>query len=315
MLWKGSKQAQGKYFLEAGALSRRITSMSQRNALLTIVLIGYAAFGSSLVVAQDRPLRTVDSETVPAGTLRAEIGFDFLQDVGFPVSGLRGDETSVGVLDLRMGVGKIVEVEVAGAIQNFLDVKSRGTSFVPNLSLTGVNSTHDTGDFTLATKVRILKNDGKRPGLVFKFGFIMPNSNQARGIGTNTTNVFALVALEEQIRKLSVFGNLGLEILQAPNALFTQNDVLIYGGAFKYPILRKVNLLGEVNGLYSSRNINDALIGTQSTGQARLGLQIGVGGFTWDLAGIRGLNKFDPRSGFTFGISKDFRVFDYHKIE
>jgi hypothetical protein len=289
--------------------------MSQRNTLLTLALLAYAAFAIPLALAQDRPLRTVDTETVPAGTLRTEIGFDFLQDVGFPVSGLRGDETSVGVLDLRMGVGKIVEVQVEGAIQNFLDVKSRGTSFVPNLSLTGVNSTHDTGDFTLATKIRILKNDGRRPGLAFKFGFIMPNSNQSRGIGTNTTNVFALVALEEQIRKLTVFGNLGLEILQAPNALFTQNDVLIYGGAFKYPILRKVNVVAEVNGLYSSRNINNALIGTQSTGQARLGLQIAAGGFTWDLAGIRGLNKFDARSGFIFGISKDFRLFDYNKIE
>jgi hypothetical protein len=265
--------------------------------------------------AQDRPLQTVDTETVPAGTLRTEIGFDFLQDVGFPLSGLRGDETSVGVVDLRMGVGRIAEIEVEGSIQNFLDVKSQGTSFVPNLSLTGVNSTHDTGDFKLATKIRILKNQGKRPGLAFKFGFVMPNSNQARGIGTNTTNVFALVALEEQIRKLSVFGNLGLEILQAPNALFSQNDVLIYGGAFKYPILRRVNLVGEVNGLYSSRNTNDALIGTQSSGQARLGLQIMAGGFTWDLAGVRGLNKYDPRSGFTFGVSKDFHLFDYNKID
>ena len=97
--------------------------------------------------------------------------------------------------------------------------------------------------------------------------------------------------------------------------MFTQNDVLIYGGAFKYPILRRVNLVGEVNGLYSSRSINDALIGTQSSGQARLGLQIAAGGFTWDLAGVRGLNKYDPRSGFTFGVSKDFRLFDYNKIE
>jgi len=257
----------------------------------------------------------VDTETVPAGTLRSEVGFDFLQDVGFPLSGLRGDETSVGVVDLRMGVGRIAEIEVEGSIQNFLDVKSRGTSFVPNLQLTGVNSTHDTGDFALATKIRLLKNEGKRPGLAFKFGFIMPNSNQARGIGTNTTNVFALVALEEQIRKLSVFGNLGLEILQAPNALFTQNDVLIYGAAFRYPILRNVNVVGEVNGLYSDRSINNALIGTQSSGQARFGVQITAGGFTWDLAGVRGINKYDPRSGFTFGVSKDFRLFDFSKID
>jgi len=287
-----------------------------RNSMKTIGLLGILSLVSGPGVrAQNRPLRTSDAETVPAGTVRTEVGFDFLQDVGFPLSGLRGDETSVGVMDLRMGVGKIAEIEVEGSLQNFLDVKSRGTSFVPNLHLTGTNSTHDTGDFTVATKVRILKNEGKRPGLAFKFGFVMPNSNQARGIGTNATNVFALVALEEQIRKLSVFGNLGLEILQAPNALFTQNDVLIYGGAFKYPVHRRVNLVGEVNGWYSSRNINDALIGTQSAGQARLGLQIAAGGFTWDLAGIRGLNKYDARSGFTFGVSKDFHLFDYNKVD
>jgi hypothetical protein len=286
-----------------------------RRTMLPVALSLASAVSPGTGRAQDRPLRTADAETVPAGTLRTQIGFDFLQDVGFPLSGLRGDETSVGVVDLRMGVGKIAEIEVQGAIQNFLDVKSQGASFVPNLSLTGVNSTHDTGDFTLATKVRLLKAEGKRPGLAFKFGFVMPNSDQARGIGTNTTNVFALLAVEQQLRKLSVFGNLGLEILQAPNALFTQNDVLIYGGAFRYPLGRRVNVVGEVNGLYSWRSVNDALVGTQSSGQARFGLQITAGGFTWDLAGVRGLNHYDARSGFTFGLTKDFRLFDYNRID
>lgn len=283
-----------------------------RRAILTFMAVVALAGGAG---AQDRPLRTTDAETVPAGTLRAEIGFDFLQDVGFPLSGLHGDETSAGVVNVRMGIGKIAEIEIQGAIQNFLDVKSRGTSFVPNLELTSVNSTHDSGDFTLATKIRLLKAEGKRPGLAFQFGFVMPNSNQARGIGTNTTNVFALIALQEQIRKLTVLGNLGIEILQAPNALFTQNDVLIYGGAFRYPVHRRVNFMGEVSGLYSSRSINDALIGTQSAGQARLGLQIFAGGFTWDVAGIKGINKYDPSSGFTFGVSKNFRLFDLSKVE
>ena len=279
-----------------------------------IAIIGCLVLAGA-VVAQDRPLRTSDAETAPAGTLRAEIGFDFLQEAGFPLSGLGGDETRAGVINLRMGVGKIVEVELDGAIQNFLDVKSRGTSLVPDLQLTGVNSTHDIGDFTLATKVRLLRTEGKRPGLALKFGFTIPNSNQARGIGTNTTNVFALLALEEQIRKLTIFGNAGIEVLQAPNALFSQNDVFLYGGAFRYPVYRRVNLVGEVNGWYSPRNINDALIGTQSTGQARLGLQIYAGGFTWDIAGIRGINKYDPRSGFTFGVSRDFKLFDLGRVQ
>src|SRR5215469_7530815 len=93
------------------------------NMRKTILALVAFFFFSPTAFAQERPLRTTDVETVPAGDVRAEVGFDFLQDVGFPLSGLRGDETSVGVLDLRMGVGKIVEVEVQGAIQNFLDVK------------------------------------------------------------------------------------------------------------------------------------------------------------------------------------------------
>lgn len=280
-----------------------------------VVLIGGFLFLCASVRAQDRPLRTVGTDTVAPGSVRAEVGFDFLQDVTFPLSGLNGDETSVGVVNVRMGVSKIAEIQIEGAIQNFLDVKAQGTSFVPDLKLTGTNSTHDTGDFSLSTKVRFLKAEGKRPGLALKFGFIMPNSNQARGIGTNTTNVFALLAIEEQIRRLRLMGNLGIQILQAPNALFTQNDVLMYGGAFSYPLHRRVTLLGEVNGLYSSRHINDALIGTQSAGQARLGLQIFAGGLLWDVAGIKGLNKNDPGSGFTFGVTKEFRLFDYEKMQ
>lgn len=280
-----------------------------------LLLTGFAFLTAPFAFAQDRPLRTTDVETVPAGAVRAEVGFDFLQDVGFPLSGLRGDETSVGELSLRMGISKIAEIELEGAVQNFLDVKSQGVSFVPNLELTGVNSTHDTGDFALSTKIRFRTPSGKKPGIAFRFGFIMPNSNQARGIGTNTTNVYALFALEEQLQKLKLMGDVGLEILQSPNALFSQNDELMYGAGFSYPVHKRVNIVGEVNGLYSARTINAGLVGTQSTGQGRFGLQIFAGGFTWDLAGIRGLNKYDPRTGFTFGVSKEFHLFDYNRMQ
>src|SRR5882762_2440941 len=144
-----------------------LTIHAMRKVLLVLPFLCVFASASH---AQDRPLCTTDVETVPAGDVRAEVGFDFLQDVGFPLSGLRGDETSVGVLNLRMGISKIAEIEIEGAIQNFMDVKSQGVSFVPNLKLTGVNSTHDTGDFVLSTKIRFFQPSGKRPGLAFRFG-------------------------------------------------------------------------------------------------------------------------------------------------
>lgn len=275
---------------------------------LTFLLLAAVAAG------QDRPLRTVDAETIAPGTLRAQIGFDFLQDVDFPLSGLNGDLSSFGVIHFRMGIGKIAEFQLQGVIQNFLDIKSRGVSFAGPLQLSGTNTTHDYGDFSLATKIRLIAEGDKRPGVAFQFGFIMPNSNQARGIGTNTTNVFALVALEKHLKGVKLMGDLGLEILQAPSALFSQNDVLLYGAAFSVPVRSRLHIVGEVAGRHSTRNINAALIGTESQSQARFGVQILAGGLTWDIAGIAGLQAHDPKTGVTFGVSKDIKLFDYDRV-
>ncbi|HYA97868.1 MAG TPA: transporter [Methylomirabilota bacterium] len=265
--------------------------------------------------AQERPLQTVDAETVPPGTLRAAIGFDFLQDVDFPLSGLNGDLTSIGVVGFRMGVGKLVEVQLSGVIQNFLDIKAQGVSFAGPLQLSGANSTHDVGDFALATKIRLVGESGKRPGIAFEFGFIMPNSNQAKGIGTNTTNVFALVALEKHLKGVQLTGNLGIEILQAPNALFSQNDVLLYGFAFSVPVRSRLHVVGEIAGRQSTRSIATGLLGTESQSQARLGVQLLAGGLTWDVAGIAGLQTHDPKAGVTFGVTKDITLFDYGRVK
>jgi hypothetical protein len=264
--------------------------------------------------AQQRPLRTVDADTLPPGTMQAQVGFDFLQGIDFPVAGLSGDLTSAGVIGIRMGVGKMVEVQLEGAVRHFLDVKRQVTAFVTP-SLTGPNSTNDVGDWSLATKIRLLGETPRRPALGVRVGLTMPNSNQARGIGTNTQNIFVDLILQKHAGRMLLMGNVGLAILQAPAALFTQNDVLTYGLAFQLPLHRRVRLVGEVQGRYSTRDIHASLIGTESRGYSRLGLQILAGGFQWDVAGIAGLTRRDARSGFTFGISKDIRLFDYGRVK
>ena len=106
--------------------------------------------------AQQRPLQTVEAETLSPGTMRAQVGFDFLQDVTYPLSGLSGDQTSVGVIGIRLGVGKLVEVQLEGTVRHFLDVKSQVAGPVPP-QLSGVNSTSDAGDFSFFTKIRIIR--------------------------------------------------------------------------------------------------------------------------------------------------------------
>jgi hypothetical protein len=115
--------------------------------------------------------------------------------------------------------------------------------------------------------------------------------------------------------KLTVFGDLSIAILTSPSALYSQNDELIYGGAFRYRLTPRANLVGEVAGLYTPRKITPALLGTESRGQGRLGVQIMAGGLIWDFAGIAGLTKNDPRTGFTFGVSKDLQLFNRSKTQ
>ena len=282
-----------------------------RRPALTLLV---ALFVCLPLAAQNRPLRTVDAETVPAGTMRVQVGFDFLQDVDFPLAGLSGDMTSVGVVQIRMGVGKIAEVQLEGAVHHFLDVRKQVGAFVTPV-LTGPNSTHDVGDFSIATKIRLLSETKKRPAVGFRFGYQMPNSNQSRGIGSNTSNIFAEIILQKHFGKLNLMGNAGVAILQAPAANFTQNDVLTYGAGFSYAAHRRLNVVGEVAGFHSTRTISPSLVGTESRSQGRFGLQILAGGFQWDIAGIAGITRNSPRTGFTFGISRDFRWFDYSVVK
>ncbi|MGH9791284.1 MAG: hypothetical protein ACRD5W_08760, partial [Candidatus Acidiferrales bacterium] len=67
------------------------------------------------------------------------------------------------------------------------------------------------------------------------------------------------------------------------------------------------------NGRYSTRDISPRLVGTESRSHARFGVQIAAGGFVWDVAGIKGLTSRDAKGGFTFGVSKRLRLFDYGK--
>jgi hypothetical protein len=276
--------------------------------LLSLLMIAHPT------AAQDRPLQTADAEVVAPGSMRAEIGFDFLQDVTFPLSGLSGDLTNVSAVNIRTGIGKIVEIQVQGMIQEFLSIKQQGASFV-TLDLPNSNSTHDIGDFSIWTKILLLGEEGRRPAVAFRFGFEMPNSNQTKGLGNNATNIYSEVILERHFGKFTTFGDLGIAILTSPNALYSQNDELMYGAAFRYAFNKRASLVGEVAGMYSPRKLTPALFGTESRGEGRLGVQIMAGGMIWDFAGIAGLTKNDPRTGFTFGVSKEIRLFDRTKIQ
>jgi hypothetical protein len=262
---------------------------------------------SFVVRAQQRPLITEDVDIIPPGTLRIQGGLDFLQDAKFPVSGLTGDLTRVGVIGVNIGLAPNIEFQIEGVAQNFLSINTRQPGAIPLSLAAGVNSTNDVGDFTLWTKIKLRNETAHGPSLGFRVGVQLPNSNQAKGLGLNNTNAYGSILVGKKFghdARLNTFGNLGIAIITAPTALFTQNDMLTYGAAGIFRVNKQFSLAGEINGRRNTRPGNGPL-GTESQSQARLGVQIRATGLRFDLAGIKGIGSFSPRSGVTVGVTYD----------
>lgn len=281
-------------------MSRWLSTPTQILILLIVATVCVAN-------GQQRPLLTEDVDIISPGTMRIEAGIDFLQGSVFPVSGLKGDLTRVGVIGVNIGMGPNVEFQIEGVAQNFLSINSRGTSAIPLSLANGVNSTNDVGDFTLSAKFKLRSETKRGPSLGFRFGVQLPNSNQALGIGLNQTNAYGTVLVGKKFGKdgrFNTFGNLGLAILTAPTQLFSQNDVLTYGVAGIFRLNKQFSLAGEVNGRANTRPGSGPL-GTESQSEARLGLQIRASGLRFDLAGIKGLTSLTHNSGLTLGVTYD----------
>lgn len=268
--------------------------------ILFILTFAYAAYG------QQRPLITDDIDITPAGSIELSAGVDFLQNAKFPVSGLKGDLTRIGDIRLKTGVAPNVELQIEGTIQNYLAINSQTPSLIP-LNVTG-NSTSDFEDITVSAKIKLLSETSKFPAIGLKFGFQMPNTDQARGIGTNQINIFSRVIVQKKFGEragraplANIYGNIGLGIMNAPLAQFTQNDVILYGLAGIVRVSDRINLVSEVNGRWSTRK--DTPIGTESVGQFRVGTQIRASGLRFDTAAVFGLTPYSPRTGVIFGVT------------
>lgn len=254
---------------------------------------------------QARPLLTEDVEVLRPGTVRLQAGIAFGQDQDFALSGLNGDITRIGDVGIRVGVSKNVEIQIDGTVQQFLSINNQFRPSVIDLDLgTKPGDTQDVGDFTLATKIKVTNERPGLPGFGFRFGFELPNTNQTRGLGTNTVNVFADILAAKTIGPVRLMGNVGLGILTSPTETFSQNDVLRYGVAFRAPIGGRVRLVGEINGRHSTRS---APLGTEDRSEARVGLQVDAAGLRWDAAGSFGLTRYSPQTGVVFGVTYDIK--------
>lgn len=281
--------------------------MKQRDLRLLLLLVLFC-LAAQPARAQQKPLLTEDVDIIEPGSVRAQFGVELFQQQRFKLSGLEGDLSRIGVVSLNFGLSPNVEFQVEGVLQQYLSIDRFGPTQIPLQIAPGSLSTSDVGDFTLATKIKLRNETARIPAVGFRFGVQLPNTNQAKGIGSNQTNFFATVLLGKKFldNRLNIFGNIGLGILNSPLERFSQNDVTLYGIAGIFKVNDRLNLVGEVNGRYSSRK---APIGTEDISQARFGVQVFAAGLRFDLAGVKGLTDNSPDTGVVFGFTKDFKAF------
>lgn len=275
-------------------------------AILVIAGVSAAnAQDSDAESPQARPLITEDVDVLRPGTIRLQTGIAFQQDQDFAISGLTGDISRIGDIGIRIGVSSNVEIQIDGTVQQFLSINGSFRDSIVPLELGAKSSdSQDVGDFTIATKIKVRNETRRLPALGLRFGFELPNTDQARGIGTNSTNVFADILLAKTIAGIRFFGSVGIGILDSPAESFAQNDVLRYGIAFRYPVTPRFRIVGEVNGRHSTRT---APIGTENRSEARAGVQFDAAGLKWDAAATFGLTRWSPQSGLVLGVTYDIK--------
>lgn len=270
--------------------------------LLAIFLICPAA-----VRGQQRPLKTDDAEILETGRARAEFGFEYLLDQRYSLSGLSGNLTRIGVAGIHVGAGEFAEFQISGVMRDYLSISSRSEPVVPPV-ISG-DSTSDFGNMVLGAKFKLMSEKSKRPALAFKFAVELPNANQGSGLGTDETAFYSSFLFKKHFGRTQILADLGFAILGSPVLPGRQTDPLTYGVAAIVPVIRNVNLVAEVNGRQGPSN----RIGNENKSQVRAGIQFMTGNIRWDVGGVAGLMRYDPKSGVVFGLTYEFQAFNRNK--
>jgi hypothetical protein len=258
---------------------------------LTIPCIILCVFFQTVAAAQQRPLLTEDPRLIPLGALDLETGIGYGKDEVFTISGLQGSHVALLPTALHFGLGDRAEFQIGGVVRDFLKTPDGDWH-------------HDVGDLWLATKIKILGESGRTPFISFRPAVVLPNANQASGLGLNTNRFYASVLAGKTVGKLFVFGNIGVGILDDPVRVAQQNDVLTGGVAAMFPVSSHVRVVCEFSGVKNPRESPSP--GSESRGQVRGGLQLEAKGVRWDVGVFGGLTRVDPTLGITAGLTKRF---------
>jgi hypothetical protein len=263
---------------------------------------------TSTASAQQRPLLTEDPEPIGAGRLLIEGGLEFDSNQTYPVSGLEGNLLRLPTVGVSVGISSIAEFQIDGGFYDRLNIDGRNPNAPLASEVTSTGSrTSDVSDFVVATKIRLLSEAAGRPALGIRFATKLPNASNESGLGLDTTDFHIALLGAKTVQSIRVVGNLGVGILSDPTVGNRQNDVLDYGLSFARALTQEAELVGELNGRFSTRG--EAFPGTESRGLLKLGGRYTRGPIRFDAGLFFGLTSIDPTFGFSAGFTYVMNAF------
>jgi hypothetical protein len=282
--------------------------MTRRFATAFSFLIA-ALVTTSAAFAQQRPLLTEDPEPIGAGRLLIEGGLDFSHNEEYPVSGLEGNLLRLPTAGVSVGISSIAELQIDGGFYDRLSIDRRDPNapLASEVTATG-GRTHDVSDFVIATKIRFMTEAAGRPALGIRFATKLPNASNESGLGLDTTDFHITLLGAKTVQSIRIVGNLGIGILADPTQGNRQNDVLLYGLSFARAMTQEAELVGELNGRFSTRG-DEAFPGTDTRGLLKFGGRYTRGPVRLDAGAFFGLTTIDPTVGFTAGFTYVFNAF------
>jgi len=249
-------------------------------------------------------LRTGTLLFPPPGVLIVALGAEYMPDITNDLAGVRGAIVRLPTLGLKLGLADQAMFQVSWPAYNRLRVDEQRDP--PPLGRRLGRVSTDWGDVTVATLIRLRVEQGGWPACGLRFAAELPTSNEALGIGDNTTDVFASALLARTFAsRLGVYTDLGVGILTDRTRSFAQNDVLTYGILTDWRA-RELHVIGELAGQWSTRG---ALPGSGSRGELRAGVDLRRGAFHWTALAVHGLTGRDSRGlGISLNVSTRLTV-------
>jgi hypothetical protein len=276
----------------------------------TRLLLAIAACLSitGIAAAQQRPLVTEDPETIGTGRVLVEFGVDHTKDQRFPVSGLSGNLWTIPNIGFSFGISSIAEIQIDGAPYQRLDITRREEAPLSDRVTSTGRYAEGVSNLVIGTKLRLMSETEKRPGIGIRLATELPNSSSESGLEPDVMNFYASLLAGKTTKSTRYVMNVGLGIFGDPTVGDRQSDLVIYGLSIAQAVRSGFELVAEGNG-----RVRFSAEDADPNGENRLvfrgGARYTFGPGRIDVAAIVGATNADPDIGFTIGYTHVFNSF------